>query len=95
MMENQRQHLGTLRSLGYSKKEIIGRYALFGVLITIPSMILGWVIARYLIAESLYGIGITYYTIEATGVASFTPHFFVSALCVAAVTLLWSNALLP
>jgi len=86
MMENQRQHLGTLRSLGYSKKEIAGRYALFGVLITIPSMILGWVIARYLIAESLYSIGITYYTIDATGVASFTPHFFVSALCVAAVT---------
>lgn len=86
MMENQRQHLGTLRSLGYSKKEITGRYALFGVLITIPSMFLGWVIARYLIAQFLYGIGITYYTIDATGVAPFTPHFFVSALCVAAVT---------
>jgi putative ABC transport system permease protein len=86
MMENQRQHLGTLRSLGYSKKEIIGRYAQFGVLITMPSMILGWVIARYLIAKSLYSIGITYYTIEATGVRPFTPHFFVSALCVAAVT---------
>lgn len=86
MMENQRQHLGTLRSLGYSNKEIIGRYAIFGVLITIPSMILGWVIARYLIAESLYSIGITYYTIEATGVKPFTPHFFVSILCVAAVT---------
>ncbi len=86
MMENQRQHLGTLRSLGYSKKEIIARYSIFGILITILSMIFGWVIARYLIAEFLYGIGITYYTIDATGVASFTPHFFVSALCVAAVT---------
>lgn len=86
MMENQRQHLGTLRSLGYSKKEITGRYTLFGILITIPSMVLGWIIARYLIAEFLYSIGITYYTIEATGVASFTPHFFMSALCVAAVT---------
>ncbi|MDO0825150.1 ABC transporter permease [Desulfosporosinus nitroreducens] len=86
MMENQRQHFGTLRSLGYSKKEITGRYALFGGLITIPSMILGWVIARYLIAEFLYGIGITYYTIDATGVTPFTPHFFLSVLCVAAVT---------
>ncbi len=86
MMENQRQHLGTLRSLGYSKKKITGRYALLGGLITIPSMILGWVIARYLIAESLYSIGITYYTIEATGVTPFTPHFFMSVLCVAAVT---------
>ncbi|MCO1604122.1 ABC transporter permease [Desulfosporosinus nitroreducens] len=86
MMENQRQHLGTLRSLGYSKKEITGRYALFGGLITIPSMILGWVIARYLIAEFLYGIGITYYTIDATGVTPFTLHFFLSVLCVAAVT---------
>ncbi len=86
MMENQRQHLGTLRSLGYSKKEITGRYALFGGLITIPSMVLGWAMARYLIAEFLYGIGITYYTIEATGVTPFTPHFFASALCVAAVT---------
>ena len=86
MMENQRQHLGTLRSLGYSKKEITGRYALFGVLNTIPSMVIGWVIARYLIAESLYGIGITYYTIDKTGVASFTPHFFMPVLCVAVVT---------
>ncbi|WP_276663031.1 ABC transporter permease [Syntrophomonas wolfei] len=86
MMENQRQHLGTLRSLGYSKKEITGRYMLLGVLITLPSMILGWVVARYLIAEFLYDIGIAYYTIEATGVAPFTPHFFVAALCVAAVT---------
>lgn len=86
MLENQRQHLGTLRSLGYSKKEITGRYALFGVLITLPSMILGWMMARYLIAEFLYRIGMTYYTIEATGVIPFTPHFFLSALCVAAVT---------
>jgi putative ABC transport system permease protein len=86
MMENQRQHLGTIRSLGYSQKEISGRFALLGILITIPSMILGWVIARYLIAEFLYGIGITYYTIDGNGVASFTPHFFVSALCVATVT---------
>lgn len=86
MMENQRQHLGTLRSLGYSKKEITGRYVLLGVLITLPSMILGWVVARYLIAEFLYDIGIAYYTIEATGVTPFTPHFFVAALCVAAIT---------
>lgn len=86
MMDNQRQHLGTVRSLGYSKREITGRYAFFGVLITIPSMILGWFIARFLIAEFLYGIGITYYTIEKTGVTSFTPHFFVSALCVTVVT---------
>ena len=86
MMENQRQHLGTLRSLGFSKREIMRRYALFGVLITIPSMILGWVAARYLIAELLYSVGITYYTIDATGVTPFTSHFFVSALCVAAVT---------
>lgn len=86
MTENQRQHLGTLRSLGYSKKEIMARYALLGVLITIPSMILGWAAARYLIAQFLYRVGITYYTIDNTGVTPFTPHFFVSVLCVAAVT---------
>lgn len=86
MMENQRQHLGTLRSLGFSKKEITGRYALFGVLITVPSMILGWFLARYLIAQSLYAVGIAYYTIEATGVNAFSPHLALSVLCVAAVT---------
>lgn len=86
MMENQRQHLGTLRSLGFSKRDITGRYTLFGVLITVPAMISGWLIARYLIAELLYDVGITYYTIEATGVAAFSPHLFISALCVAAVT---------
>lgn len=86
MMENQRQHLGTLRSLGFSKGEIMGRYTLFGGLITIPSMVLGWILARYLIAQFLYNVGITYYTIEATGVKAFTPHFFLSVLCVAAVT---------
>jgi putative ABC transport system permease protein len=86
MMENQRQHLGTLRSLGFSKKEITGRYALFGVLITVPSVILGWLLSRYLIAQSLYNVGIAYYTIEATGVKAFSPHLAISALCVTAVT---------
>ncbi len=86
MMENQRQHLGTLRSLGFSKREILGRYALLGVLIALPSMVLGWALGRYLIAEFLYRIGITYYTMETGGVRAFTPYFFVSALCVLAVT---------
>lgn len=86
MMENQRQHLGTLRSLGFSKREIMARYVLFGVLITLPSMIVGWFLARYLIAQFLYGVGITYYTINATGVSAFTPHFVLSVFCVAVVT---------
>ncbi|WP_024348251.1 ABC transporter permease [Lacrimispora indolis] len=86
MMENQRQHLGVLRSLGFSKEEIMGRYALFGGLITISSMGLGWVLARYMIAQFLYGVGITYYSIEPTGVKAFTPHFLLSVVCVAAVT---------
>lgn len=86
MMENQRQHLGTLRSLGFSKKEIMGRYSLFGVLITLPSMILGWFLSRYLIAQSLYDVGIAYYTIEATGVKAFSRHLVLAAFCVAIVT---------
>lgn len=86
MMENQRQHLGTLRSLGFSKNEIMRRYATLGVLVTIPSMILGWILSRYLIAQSLYNVGITYYTIEATGLEPFSLHLVLSALCVAAVT---------
>lgn len=86
MMENQRLHLGTLRSLGFSKKEIMGRYSLFGVLITIPSIILGWFLSRYLIAQSLYNVGITYYTIEATGVKAFSLHLALAAICVAVVT---------
>jgi len=86
MMENQRQHLGTLRSLGFSKKEIMKRYSIFGVLITIPSMILGWLLSRYLIAQSLYDVGITYYTIEATGVKAFSSHLALAAFCVAVVT---------
>ena len=86
MMENQRQHLGTLRSLGFSKNEIMGRYALLGVLITISSLILGWLLARYLIAQSLYNVGIAYYTIEKTGVMGFSPHLLIATLCVAVVT---------
>lgn len=86
MMENQRQHLGTLRSLGFSKREIMRRYALFGVLITVPSMILGWLLSRYLIAGSLYDVGIAYYTIEATGVKAFSSHLALAAFCVAVVT---------
>lgn len=86
MMENQRQHLGTLRSLGFSKNEIMGRYVLLGVLITLPSMILGWLLARYLIAQSLYKVGIAYYTIEETGVMGFSPHLLIATLCVAVVT---------
>lgn len=86
MMENQRQDLGTLRSLGYSKAEIIGRYGLYGILITIPSTILGWFISRYLIAEFLYRMGVAYYTIDKNGVDVFSGHFFWVALCVALVT---------
>ena len=86
MMENQRQHLGTLRSLGFSKKEITRRYVLFGGLITIPSLILGWILSRYLIAQSLYDVGIAYYTIDASGVKAFSPHLALAVLCVAAVT---------
>ncbi|MGE5578651.1 MAG: ABC transporter permease [Bacillota bacterium] len=86
VMENQRQHLGTLLSLGFSKKEITGRYTLLGVLITVPSMVLGWLLSRYLIAQSLYNVGITYYTVDATGVRAFSPHLALATLCVAAVT---------
>lgn len=86
MMENQRQHLGTLRSLGFPKREILGRYAMLGVLIALPSMLLGWALGRYLITDFLYRIGITYYTMQTGGVRAFTPYFFVSALCVLAVT---------
>jgi putative ABC transport system permease protein len=86
IMEHQRQHLGTLRSLGFSKREIVKRYTLIGVLITIPSVILGWILSRYLIAQSLYNVGITYYSIEATGVRAFSPHLLLAAFSVAAVT---------
>lgn len=85
MMENQRQHLGTLRSLGFSKREIMSRYSLYGILITIPSMLLGWVISRYL-AKFLYGLGIIRYTIEQSGVDTFSVHFFVGAIGVSFVT---------
>lgn len=85
MMENQRQHLGTLRSLGFSKREIMDRYSFYGILITIPSMLLGWILSRYL-AKFLYGLGIIRYTIEERGVDTFSLHFFVGAFGVAFVT---------
>lgn len=85
MLENQRQHLGTLRSLGFSKREIIGRYSLYGILITLPSMLLGWLISRYL-AKFLYVLGIIRYTIEERGVDTFSMHFFAGAIGVAFVT---------
>ncbi len=85
MMENQRQHLGTLRSLGFSKKEILYRYSLYGILITIPSMLLGWIISRYL-AKFLYGLGTIRYTIMERVVDTFSVHFFVGAIGVAFVT---------
>lgn len=85
MMENQRQHLGTLRSLGFSKSEIMGRYSFYGILITIPSMLLGWIISRYL-AKFLYGLGTIRYTIEENGADTFSVHFFIGAIAVAFVT---------
>ncbi len=85
MMENQRQHLGTLRSLGFSKREIMSRYSLYGILITLPSMILGWLISRYL-AKFLYRLGTIYFTIEKNGVDTFSTHFLWAALWVALVT---------
>ncbi len=85
MMENQRQHLGTLRSLGYSKREILVRYTLYGILITLPSMFLGWLISRYL-GEFLYKLGTIRYTMTTTGVDAVSVHFLWAALCVAVVT---------
>ena len=85
MMENQRQHLGTLRSVGYSKKEIIARYAVYGMTITVFSMIPGAVIAR-LLAGYLYSLGISYYSIPKTGVSFLSLHFLLAALCVCFVT---------
>jgi putative ABC transport system permease protein len=86
MMENQRQHLGTLRSLGFSKREIIARYSLYGVLITIPSIAFGWLVSRFIIAQTLYNIATVYYTIDVRGVDLFSPHFFLAVLGVAVVT---------
>lgn len=85
MMENQRQHLGTLRSLGFPKREIMGRYSLYGILITIPSTLLGWLLSRYL-ANFLYGLGIVRYTIADSGVDTFSVHFFVGVIGVTFVT---------
>lgn len=85
MMENQRQHLGTLRSLGFPKREIMGRYSLYGILITIPSMLLGWLLSRYL-AKFLYELGVVRYTIADSGVDTFSVHFFVGVIGVAFVT---------
>ncbi len=85
MMENQRQHLGTLRSLGYSKKEILVRYTSYGILITLPSMLLGWLISRYL-GEFLYELGTIRYTMATTGVDMISMHFIWAALCVTVVT---------
>ncbi len=85
MMENQRQHLGTLRSLGYSKREILVRYTFYGILITLPSMLLGWLISRYL-GEFMYELGTTRYTMADAGADTVSMHFLWAALCVAAVT---------
>jgi putative ABC transport system permease protein len=82
MMEKQRQNLGTLRALGYSKKEITARYSVFGFIITAPSLILSWLISRYGIANMLYELGTTYYTIEKTGVYYFSHHIFGATICV-------------
>ncbi len=85
IMETQRRHLGTLRSLGYPKSEIMGRYSLYGILITIPSTLLGWLISRYL-AKFLYGLGTIRYTIEESGVDTFSEHFLWAVIGVAFVT---------
>lgn len=84
-MENQRQNLGTLRSLGYSKREILLRYAFYGILITLPSMFLAWLLSRYL-GQFMYELGTIRYTMSTTGVDSFSMHFLWSTLCVAVVT---------
>lgn len=86
MMENQRQHLGTLRSIGYFKNEILGRYTVYGLIITIPSAIIGLLIAKLIVANPLYDMGIKYYTMETNGVKSFSVHYWAAVLCVIAVT---------
>lgn len=87
MMENQRQNLGTLRALGYAKEEIIVRYSIFGFIIIVPSLILSWFISRYGIANMLYELGTTYYTIEKSGVYYYSYHIFGATMCVLLIIL--------
>ncbi len=86
IMENQRQQLGTLRSLGFSKGKITAHYSFYGILITLPGMAAGWLVARFILAEVLYGISMQYYTIESGGVDAFSPHFFIASLAFAVIT---------
>jgi putative ABC transport system permease protein len=86
MLETQRQNLGTLRSLGFSKREMISRYMLYGILITVPSMAAGWLVSRYVIAQTLYNIATKYYTLEASGVDLFSWHILAASVGVVLVT---------
>lgn len=86
LMENQRQNLGMLLALGYSKSEIIMRYSIYGLIISMPSMVLSWFISRYFIANMLYELGTTYYTIDKDGVDYFSFHFFLASLCIIIIT---------
>lgn len=86
MMDNQRQQLGILRSIGYSKMRIMAGYSAFGIMITIPSSVLGILGARYLIAGPLYTASIKYYTIAENSPRLFTPSFWIAVLIVGIVT---------
>lgn len=86
IMRNQRQHLGTMRSLGYRNGQMIRNYTWLGIGVTLPSMIIGWILGRFFLANLFYRLALRDFTLEDQGVDLFSYHFFVVSLLVLCVT---------
>jgi putative ABC transport system permease protein len=73
MMEAQRQNLGTIRSLGFSKRQILTSYSIHGAFIAIPGIVLGW-IGSVRLAGFLLNLSASRYTLESSSLEPLSIH---------------------
>ena len=88
MVDEQRNEIGTLKALGYSKKLIAFKYLIYALIASILGSILGCGVGMYLFPKVIYGAWNMLYNLEDIHFA-FQPGLIILASCsVTAVTLL-------
>jgi putative ABC transport system permease protein len=86
MMETQRQHLGSLRALGFSKMRMLLSCSLHGAVIAVPGTVLGWIASIHL-GEFLLSLSTSRYTLAPESMSPWSIHLLWATMGVAIATL--------
>ncbi len=85
MVEEQRTQIGTLKALGYKKREVADKYIKYGLLATISGSIIGGVLGSVILPRVIIDAYKMLYTLDEILTPINAPYFLLS--CVLAITL--------